>query len=125
MFNERVASIFRCCTHVVIDESTSAWHGKDEKLPNALFNGRALGLGGISGEGQCRLCLNKHASGDGRVQDVLPRSQYRPSEAFLEVLSWETWPAVLLPASDSELDDLSRAKEVIAQLHEFRETDWC
>ena len=32
-------------------------------LPHALFNGRALGLGGTMGEGQCRLCLNKHASG--------------------------------------------------------------
>ncbi len=31
MFNEQAASIVRCCTHVVIDESTSGWHGKDEK----------------------------------------------------------------------------------------------
>jgi len=31
MFNEQAASVFRCGTHVVIDESTSGWHGKDEK----------------------------------------------------------------------------------------------
>jgi hypothetical protein len=31
MFNEQAARIFRCCRHVVIDESTSGWHGKDEK----------------------------------------------------------------------------------------------
>ena len=32
-------------------------------LPHALFNGRALGLGASRGEGQCRLCMDKHASG--------------------------------------------------------------
>ncbi len=31
MFNEQAASIFRCGTHVVIDESTSGCHRKDEK----------------------------------------------------------------------------------------------
>ena len=31
MFNEAAASVFQCGTHVVIDESTSGWHGKDEK----------------------------------------------------------------------------------------------
>jgi hypothetical protein len=30
MFNERAASVFRCSTHVVIDESTSGRYGKDE-----------------------------------------------------------------------------------------------
>jgi hypothetical protein len=32
-------------------------------LPHALFNGRALGLGGNGREGQCRVCLNNHALG--------------------------------------------------------------
>ena len=32
-------------------------------FPHSLFNGRALGLGGSGGEGQCRMCLDKHASG--------------------------------------------------------------
>jgi hypothetical protein len=32
-------------------------------LSHTLFNGRALGLGGSRGEGQCRLCSHKHASG--------------------------------------------------------------
>ena len=32
-------------------------------LPHALFNGRALGFDATRGEGQCRLCLHKHASG--------------------------------------------------------------
>jgi hypothetical protein len=31
IFNERAASVFRSGTYVVIDESTSGWHGKDEK----------------------------------------------------------------------------------------------
>lgn len=37
--------------------------GDPGDLPHALFNGRALGLGGTVGEGRCRVCLNKHASG--------------------------------------------------------------
>jgi hypothetical protein len=32
-------------------------------LPHALFSGRALGLGGKDGDGVCRLCHDKHASG--------------------------------------------------------------
>jgi hypothetical protein len=31
MFNEQAASVFRSSTHAVIYESTSGWHGKDEK----------------------------------------------------------------------------------------------
>ncbi len=34
-----------------------------DDLPHALFNGRALGVGGTWREGQCRLFFNKHASG--------------------------------------------------------------
>ncbi len=37
--------------------------GDPGDLPHALFNGRALGLGGNPGEGQCCKRLNKHASG--------------------------------------------------------------
>ncbi len=32
-------------------------------LPHALFNRQALGCGAGNGEGQCLLCLHKHASG--------------------------------------------------------------
>ena len=32
-------------------------------IPHALFSGRALGLGGTGGEGACRTCGDKHASG--------------------------------------------------------------
>ena len=37
--------------------------GDPGDLPHTLFNWRSLGLGGTGGEGQCRLCLDKHASG--------------------------------------------------------------
>ena len=37
--------------------------GDPDDLPHALFNGRALGLGGSGEEGQCQTCLDKHASG--------------------------------------------------------------
>ena len=32
-------------------------------LPHALFSARAMKLGGAGGEGRCRICLDKHASG--------------------------------------------------------------
>ena len=32
MFNERAAQVFRSGTNIVIDESTSGWHGKHEKM---------------------------------------------------------------------------------------------
>jgi hypothetical protein len=34
MFNSRALQIFRCGHRIVIDESTSGWHGKDEKRPD-------------------------------------------------------------------------------------------
>jgi hypothetical protein len=37
MFNARAASVFRCGGRVVIDESTSGWHGKDEKAEAVSF----------------------------------------------------------------------------------------
>jgi hypothetical protein len=58
----------------------------------------------------------------GCVQDVLQGTRYGPSEAFLGVLSRETWPPVLLAASGSGREDLSRAPELIEQIPEFRDT---
>ena len=34
IFNERAQEIFKCGHQIVIDESTSGWHGKDEKRPD-------------------------------------------------------------------------------------------
>ncbi len=59
----------------------------------------------------------------GGVQIVPQRSLYGPAEAFLDVISWETWLAVLLSASDRGREDLSRANELIEQIPELRETD--
>ncbi len=59
----------------------------------------------------------------GCVQIVLQRSRYGPAEAFLGVLSLETWLAVLLSASDRGREDLSSANELIEQIPELRETD--
>lgn len=58
------------------------------------------------------------------VQDVLGGSQYGQAEAFLGMLPWETWPAVLLSASDRERETLSSATEVKEQIPEFREKDY-
>jgi hypothetical protein len=30
MFNEQAARIVQCCGHIVINQSTSGWHGKDD-----------------------------------------------------------------------------------------------
>ena len=56
-----VAAGTRGSRQVDIDEQVA--RGDPGDLPHAQFNGRALGLGGTLGEGQCRLCLDKHASG--------------------------------------------------------------
>ena len=56
-----VAAAMRGSRQVDIDAQVA--RGDPGDLPHALFNGRALGLGGTGGEGPCRLCLDKHASG--------------------------------------------------------------
>jgi hypothetical protein len=56
-----VAEATRGARRAAIDAQVA--RGDPGHLPHALFNGRALGLGGALGEGQCRLCLNKNASG--------------------------------------------------------------
>jgi hypothetical protein len=57
----------------------------------------------------------------GCAQDALQSSQYGPSKALLGLLSRETWPAVLLSASDRGREDLSSAPELIERIPEFGE----
>jgi hypothetical protein len=54
-----VAAATRAARKAVIDAHTVQADPGD--LPLTLFNGRALGVGGTRGEGQCRRCLDKHA----------------------------------------------------------------
>ena len=57
--DEVVAASTRGSRQAAIDAHVATGDPRD--LPLALFNGRALGLGGTWGEGQCRLCLIRHA----------------------------------------------------------------
>jgi hypothetical protein len=60
-----VAEATRGARRAAIDAQVARLGSDPGHLPHALFNWRrALGLGGGTvGEGQCRLCLNKHALG--------------------------------------------------------------
>ncbi len=58
-----MAASTRCARQAAMEALVARADPSD--LPHALFSGRALGLGASCGEGQCRLCLKKHASASG------------------------------------------------------------